>query len=71
MTILSDDTFKELTGYSYEMIGIELETFYSDTFGERKRFILVNYNDLSKLFERVRELAYESGQNNILENTGH
>ena len=70
MTILTDVTFKELTGYSYETIGIELETFYNE-FGEIKRYIKLNYSNLSEIFERVRELAYESGQNNILENTGY
>jgi hypothetical protein len=60
--LLHKNDFKELTGYSYEELGIKFQKLYS-----KKEFFIVLDEDLKNLFSRVRELSFEEGQNNLLD----
>ena len=64
--LLTKLEIEEMTGYSFKQLNVELTL-------QRGSVDLydVDRDDLQMLFERVRDLAYESGQNNILECTGY
>ncbi len=64
--LLTKLEIEEMTGYSFKQLNVELTL-------QRGSVDLydVDRDDLQMLFERVRDLAYESGQNNIIECTGY
>ena len=64
--LLTKLEIEEMTGYSFKQLNVELTL-------QRGSVDLydVDRDDLQMLFESVRDLAYESGQNNIIECTGY
>ena len=64
--LLTKTELEEMVRYNLEELGVELTWQRGSV-----ELYDVGKEDLTELFERVIELSYKDGQNNILENTGY